>query len=364
MTYEDLTPDEREALNRLRENAPDAPEALASLDDAGRARVLEAFSDTGIGVPESSDAVAAVTAGPSIGAEDDEPTLETAPTPQSTGPSTLAERLFAPRVSVAGKQIPLVPSSVGVVLVLVALILLVRACGGDSNPLGPLAEAGTAAVDRLDDAADDVDDDRLFDAADRVREDLRALMREADADYDDFREVLEASEAVQYLGRSILWYVDVAADAAERSFDEDTTRAAADAARVGAGLVTNSEALDRAESLAKRTLDVHIDEHARRADSEEVAEYRRAGGDLIDAARENLVARVNHHVARAELAVASIEGTRLDDARDALEEARDAAQDAEEDYDQADDDFTYFSERVEWRDFESFESSVESRWRP
>ena len=39
MTHEDLTPDEREALELLRANAPEAPEALASLDEVGRARV-------------------------------------------------------------------------------------------------------------------------------------------------------------------------------------------------------------------------------------------------------------------------------------------------------------------------------------
>ena len=46
MKHEDLSPKEQAALDRLRDNAPDAPDALASLDDAGRARVLEAFSST------------------------------------------------------------------------------------------------------------------------------------------------------------------------------------------------------------------------------------------------------------------------------------------------------------------------------
>ena len=362
MKYEDLTPDEQAALNRLRENALDTPDALASLDDAGRARVLEALSNAEAAASDDSGAAAAE--GPTRDVVDDEPALETTPSLQRTGPSALAERLLAQKVSLAGKQIPLVPSSVAAVLVLVALILTVRACGGDGNPLERLSEAGEEAIERLDDAADEVDDDYLYAAADRVREDMRRLTREADADYGDFREVLEAGEAVGNLGQSIPRFVQAAASAAESSSDEDTTTAAVDAARVGAALVTNSKALNRAESLARKILDVHIDEHARRADSEEVDEYRRAAGDLIDAARANLVAHVAYQVARAELALASIEGTNRDKARDALEEARDAAQDAEEDYDQADDDFAYFGEQVEWRGFESFESSVPIRWRP
>lgn len=44
MAYEDLTPDEQATLELLRENAPEAPTALASLDEASRARVLEALS--------------------------------------------------------------------------------------------------------------------------------------------------------------------------------------------------------------------------------------------------------------------------------------------------------------------------------
>lgn len=355
MKSEDLTPDEQAALDRLRQNAPDAPDALASLDDAGRARVLAALSNAE--ADASDDTGAAAAGGSARDVVDGDPA-------RGTGPSALAERLLAQKVDVAGKQVPLVVSSVVVVLVLVALILLVRACGGDGSPLERLAEAGEGAVERLDDAADEVDDDYLYAAADRVREDMRRLVREADADYGDFREVLEAGEAVESLGRSILWFVQAAALAAENSFDEDTATAAVDAARVGAELVTNSGALDRAESLAKRVLDVHIDEHARRADSDEVKEYRRAAGELIDAARANLVTRVDFHVARAELALATIEGTNRDEARDALEEARGAARDAEEDYEQADDDFAYFGERVEWRRFESFESNVPGRWRP
>ena len=67
MSQDDLTSVERRALELLRANAPDAPEALANLDETGRARVLEALS-AGTGARESDDPVAAVT--------DNEPTLE------------------------------------------------------------------------------------------------------------------------------------------------------------------------------------------------------------------------------------------------------------------------------------------------
>ena len=364
MTYGDLTPEEREALSLLRANDPNAPEALGSLDDAGRARVLEALSDAATDVRESGDAVEAATDDLPGEAVDDEPTLDSAPTPQSSTPSTLVDRLLAPNVDVAGKQVPLVPTAIGVVLVLVVLVLLVRACTSGGDPLESLSKAGAEAVDSLDDLADEVDDDRLFDAADRVREDMRTLLREADADYGDFREVLAAGEAVAELGSEILYFVEVAADSVERAFDEEAAQAAANAARLAGRLVTNGEALDQAESLAESLLDTHLSENARRADSDDAAEFRRAARDLIVAARDNLVTRVGYHVARAELAAASMDGSNLDDARDAFDEARDAAQTALEDFIKAEDDFVYFGERVEWRPFQSFESSVPGEWRP
>ena len=348
MESEDLTPDEREALDRLRANAPEAPEALASLDDAGRARVLEALTHTGIDIAESGDAVADATGELSSDAADDEPTPESAPASQSTGPSTLVDRLLARNVDVAGKKVPLVPSSVAVLLVVVALILIVRACGGD-NPLQSLAEAGTEAVDSLDDAAEEVGDDRLFNAADRVRDDMRTLLREADADFDDFDEALDAGEAVADLGAEILGFVSAAASSAESAFDEETAIAAADAARVAARIVTNDKALDQAEALAERVLDTHIKENARRADSDEVDEFRRAARDVIDAARQKLITSVDVHLARAELVVARIEEPGVDDARDALDEAIDRAETAYDDYGQAVDDFCFFEKRVEWR---------------
>ena len=60
MKHEDLTPEEQEALELLRANAPDAPEALANIDETGRARVLEALS-AGTGARESDDPVVAAT---------------------------------------------------------------------------------------------------------------------------------------------------------------------------------------------------------------------------------------------------------------------------------------------------------------
>ena len=349
MTYEDLTPDEREALELLRANAPEAPEALASLDEAGRARVLEALSSARTGADDSDGSVAAVTDESPDDEAEGEPVLESAPESQPTSPPTFSERLLAQNVTVAGKRVPVVPSAIGVVLVIVAVILLARACGGGGDPLESLAERGMEAVDSLDDAADEVGDDRLFDAADRVRDDMRTLQREADAEHDDFDEIMDAGEAVAGLASEIIDYVEIAADAAQRAPDEETARAAADAARIAARIVTNDTALDQAESLAERILDTHIQENARRSDSNDVDEFRQAVRDLIDAARADLIAVVNYHIARTELAVASAEGLSLDDARDALDEANDAAQTTLENYQQAVDDFVYFGERVEWR---------------
>lgn len=59
MPHEDLTPDELEALDLLRANAPEAPEALASLDDPSRARVLGALTSTGTDAHDDPVAAAA-----------------------------------------------------------------------------------------------------------------------------------------------------------------------------------------------------------------------------------------------------------------------------------------------------------------
>lgn len=115
MPHEDLTPKEREALELLRNNASEAPTALASLDEVGRARVLRALCKTGMRVSEPTG---------------EEPSLETAPGSQYSSPVTFADRVWAPTVTVAGKQVPVIPSSTGIVVMIVALILLVRACVG------------------------------------------------------------------------------------------------------------------------------------------------------------------------------------------------------------------------------------------
>ena len=345
---EDLTPDEQEALELLRDNAPEAPEALASLDEAARARVLEALSSAGTGAPEPDDPVASSAVNePADETPDDEPTLEDAPVSLTSSPTTFADRLLAQKVTVADKQVPLVPSAVGLVLLLVAVILLVRACGGNGNSLEPLAAAGMEAVDELDDAADKVGDERLFDAADRVREAMRRLTRVADADEDDLDEMMDAGEAVVALGTRIAGYVKIASHAALGGPDEETVRAAAEAARTAARIATNDNALDQAESLAKRVLDVHIQENARRPDSDDVDDFREATIDLIDAARAFFVAGINDSLSQAQLAE-----DRYADGRGAFEEAEEAYEAlglASNDYFQAADDFVYFGEQVEWR---------------
>lgn len=358
MAHEDLTPDEREALELLRENAPEAPTALASLDEASRARVLGALS-TQASAPEPDDPVApSVVDEPADETPDDEPTLEDAPVSPPSSPTTFADRLLAQKVTVADKQVPLVPSAVGLVLLLVAVILLVRACGGGGDPLEALANRGMEAVDNLDDHADKVDDERLYDAADRVRDDMRTLMSAADADDNNFDEMLEAGDAVAELGTELLDFVVLAADLTGQLRSEEATRAAAQAARDAGQLLTNDGVLDQAKSFAKKLLDTHIEENARRTDSEEVREFRRAAEDLMEAARRKLVTRVNHEMKRAGLYAEhrTVEWQNTDERDASIDEINDITQElwaeaweASEDYDQAVDDFCYFEERVEWR---------------
>ncbi len=352
MSQEDFTSEEREAFERLRNNAPDAPEALASLDEDGRARVLRELSSMATGADASDDPTA--TEGSSSETVEDEPTLDSASGSQSFSPSTFADRLLAQKVTVVGKQVPIIPSSVVLVLVVVAVILLVRACGGGGDPLEVLATRGMDAVDELDDHADKVGDERLFDAADRVRDDMRTLMRAADADYNDFDEILSAGEAVAELGGELLGYVEIAVTATGRVTSVDAIRAAIDAAQSAGRLLTNDEVLDQAESLAQRLLDTHIEENARRPDSEEVDEFRSAAEDLIEAAQEYLITRVNFELKRLELAELHAEnrtpGSReMEEIQDSIEEHWDESREASRDYDQAVDDFCYFEERVEWR---------------
>ena len=113
MNREDLTPEERAALDGLTENAPDAPELLGNLEEIGRARVLEALSGTQVGVSEPGD----------------EPTTEDAPVARPASPVTFADRVWAPKITVADKKVPIIPASAGVVALIVSLVLVVRACG-------------------------------------------------------------------------------------------------------------------------------------------------------------------------------------------------------------------------------------------
>lgn len=131
MNQEDLTSVEREALERLRANAPDAPEALASLSYTSRGRVIEVLMDGGTEA-ETDQTVAAATHQPSDA-------------PKSTRPPTFVDRVWAPTVAVGDKKVPIIPSSVGVVLVIVALVLVMRACMDASSP---------AWCEKLDDAID------------------------------------------------------------------------------------------------------------------------------------------------------------------------------------------------------------------
>lgn len=103
MNQEDLTSVERATLELLRKNATDAPEALASLSHASRGRVLGALSN-----PDGS-----------------------------TRPPTFVDRVWEPTVTIGSKKVPLVLSAAGVVLLIVCLVLLVRACGGESDSSAP-----------------------------------------------------------------------------------------------------------------------------------------------------------------------------------------------------------------------------------
>lgn len=164
MNHEDLTPSERAALERLQANAPDAPEALASLNDSARARVLKAFS--GSEIDEAHDST------------DDEPALDSAPVSRSAAPVTFADRVWEPTVAISGKQVPVIPASVGLVLLLVSLVLVVRACVGDAyswcadlddavdraRTVGGGLEVINMVVDDELDPADDAEADALREA--------------------------------------------------------------------------------------------------------------------------------------------------------------------------------------------------------
>ena len=99
MAHQDLTSLEREVLERLLGNAPDAPEALAGLNEASRGRFLKTLAN----------AAAASTERP-------------ADAPQSTNPppASLVDRVWAPTVSVGDKEVPIIPSSVAIELVILA----------------------------------------------------------------------------------------------------------------------------------------------------------------------------------------------------------------------------------------------------
>ena len=127
--HEDLTSFEREVVERLLANAPDAPEALASLNEASRGRVLRAVANAGTAA-ESDESSAASTERP-------------AEAPQSTNPPSsalppsienLVDRVWAPTVSVGDKKLPIIPSSVALVLVILALVLIGRSCLSSPSP--------------------------------------------------------------------------------------------------------------------------------------------------------------------------------------------------------------------------------------
>ena len=164
MNQDDLTSVEREALERLRANAPDAPEALASLSHTSRGRVIKALMDAGTETETDKTGTAAI----------DRPS----DAPRPTSPPTLVDRVWAPTVDVGDKKVPIIPSSLGVLLVIVALVLVVRACVGDAyswcdelddavdraRTVGGGLEIINMVVDDQLDPADDVEADALREA--------------------------------------------------------------------------------------------------------------------------------------------------------------------------------------------------------
>ena len=249
---------------------------------------------------------------------------------------------------------------VAAVLIVVFIVVLARACGNGGDSVERLLSVAEDVVETLENHADEVGDDDLYRAADRIIDAERELRRNSDIDYDDIDNLEKLGNDALYLAESVYRYMVEAADIVvwAANSDPDTSEQALKAARKAGDYLTNDTALNIGRSLFERMLETELSERARRDDDESAEEYREAAHALLDATEVAILTEVDYWINRAEL---SIDISLNDDrdtrerAEESLEDSYDRKEESDEEFDKAADDFVYYRERVDWRDQEYFE---------
>ena len=244
-----------------------------------------------------------------------------------------------------------------VAVALVVLIVgLVRACGGDggdvaADPVKSLSEAASEIADNLNEAAVDVGDSSLDDIADDVIDSARQLARVAEPDYDDLDDLNEAGDVVWTVNEAIQRYMERAASVPEDAGSEKRADAALKATRRAASFVTDSSWHSDWTAFAVVWWDLNFEENARSYDDKDAERYFEALRTFVDADTAKFRADAAYQVARAEFAVALFDSdSARSRARDSREDAKDALDDAEREWERASDDTNYFHEKIDWRD--------------
>ena len=249
---------------------------------------------------------------------------------------------------------------VAVVLVAVFIVVLVRACGSGGDSVERLLSVAEDVGETLENHADEVGDDDLYRAADRIIDAERELRRNSDIDYDDIDDLEDLGNDAAYFAESVYRYMVEAADIVTWAAysDPDTSELALKAARKAGDYLTNDTALSLGRSLSERMLETELSERARRDDDESAEEYREAAHALLDATEAAILTEIDYWINRAELSIdISLEDDRdtRERAEESLEDSYDRKEESDEEFDKAVDDFVYYRERVGWRDQEYFE---------
>ena len=249
---------------------------------------------------------------------------------------------------------------VAAVLIVVFIVVLARACGNGGDSVERLLSVAEDVGETLENHADEVGDDDLYRAADRIIDAERELRRNSDIDYNDIENLEELGNDAAYFAESVYRYMVEAADIVvwAANSDPDTSEQALKAARKAGDYLTNDTALSLGRSLFERMLETELSERAHRDDDESAEEYREAAHALLDATEVAILTEVDYWINRAELSI----DISLNDDRDTreraeefLEDSYDRKEESDEEFDKAADDFVYYRERVDWRDQEYFE---------
>ena len=239
-----------------------------------------------------------------------------------------------------------------VAVALVVLIIgLVRACGGDDDPVMSLSDAASEIADDLNDAAIDVGDASLDDIADDVTDGARQLARVSESDYEDLEDLEEPFAAIWDVNDAVERYMERSVAVAEGALSEERAEAALGATRRAASFVTGSSWHSDWTDLGRVFQHLDFEENARRYDDKDADRYFEAFEPYADADTAKAKANAEYQVARAELAAASFgsDGARTR-ARDDLEDAQANLDDAERELERASDDWDYFYDLITWRD--------------